>query len=118
MFGESMGTGRGGWRRPGGLLGACLVLAAGVVIPSAAYGRGGGGDPGSASVSGSSGSGPDPVLVRQAAFAAGLDSLHNVKVPEPSNLGDFVASRPMLIALGKALFWDMQVGSDGVACAS
>ena len=34
-------------------------------------------------------------------------------------LVDYVKSTPALIALGKALFWDMQVGSDGVqACAS
>jgi cytochrome c peroxidase len=51
-------------------------------------------------------------------MSAGLDSLARVVVPQPSNLGDFVASKPMLIALGKALFWDMQVGSDGQACAS
>jgi cytochrome c peroxidase len=34
-------------------------------------------------------------------------------------LNDFVKDRAMARALGKALFWDMQVGSDGVqACAS
>jgi hypothetical protein len=42
-----------------------------------------------------------------------------VPVPEPSNLSDFVADADAARALGKALFWDMQVGSDGVqACAS
>ena len=45
--------------------------------------------------------------------------LSAVKVPEPSNLDDFVKNKQAAIALGKALFWDMQVGSDGVqACAS
>ena len=45
--------------------------------------------------------------------------LRGVSVPGPSNLGDFVRDPDMAIALGKALFWDMQVGSDGVqACAS
>ena len=40
-------------------------------------------------------------------------------VPEPSNLALFVRNKPAAIALGKALFWDMQVGSDGIqACAS
>lgn len=40
-------------------------------------------------------------------------------VPGPSNLGDFVRDPAMARALGKALFWDMQVGSDGVqACAT
>jgi cytochrome c peroxidase len=45
--------------------------------------------------------------------------LRAVPVPGPANLGDFVRDPAMAIALGKALFWDMQVGSDGVqACAS
>jgi cytochrome c peroxidase len=39
--------------------------------------------------------------------------------PEPANLSEFVASKPLAIALGKALFWEMRVGSDGkTACAS
>ena len=38
---------------------------------------------------------------------------------EPTNLGDFVKDKAAAVALGKALFWDMSVGSDGVqACAS
>lgn len=46
-------------------------------------------------------------------------SLKTVPVPEPANLSDFVKDRNAAIALGKAFFWDMQVGSDGVtACAS
>lgn len=46
-------------------------------------------------------------------------SLKTVPVPEPVNLADFVSDRQAAILLGKALFWDMQVGSDGVqACAS
>ena len=46
-------------------------------------------------------------------------SLSQVPVPEPRNLGRFVTDRNAAIQLGKALFWDMQVGSDGVtACAS
>jgi cytochrome c peroxidase len=45
--------------------------------------------------------------------------LHTVQRPEPQNLGDFVANKAVAIALGKALFWDMNVGSDGkTACAS
>ncbi|MDH5323956.1 MAG: cytochrome C peroxidase [Gammaproteobacteria bacterium] len=52
------------------------------------------------------------------ARAFGLDSLATVAVPEPTNLGDFVVDKNAAIALGKALFWDMQVGSDGQACAS
>jgi cytochrome c peroxidase len=45
--------------------------------------------------------------------------LRAVLVPVPPGLDDFVADAAMARALGKALFWDMQVGSDGVqACAS
>ena len=40
-------------------------------------------------------------------------------VPLPTNLDEFIRDREAAIQLGKALFWDMQVGSDGVqACAS
>jgi cytochrome c peroxidase len=46
-------------------------------------------------------------------------SLRGVQVPEPPNLIDFIKNRTAAIQLGKALFWDMQVGSDGIqACAS
>ena len=45
--------------------------------------------------------------------------LRAVPVPTPSGLNDIVRDPAMARALGKALFWDMQVGSDGVqACAS
>src|SRR5262245_31136020 len=45
--------------------------------------------------------------------------LRAVAVPGPANLGDFVKNMAAARALGKALFWDMQVGSDGIqACAS
>jgi len=45
--------------------------------------------------------------------------LRQIAVPTPPNLNEFVKDPAMAIALGKALFWDMQVGSDGVqACAS
>ena len=46
-------------------------------------------------------------------------SLKTVPIPEPSNLMDFVQDRAAAIRLGKALFWDMQVGSDAVqSCAT
>lgn len=46
-------------------------------------------------------------------------SLKGVPRPEPPNLGEFVLNKSEAIALGKSLFWDMQVGSDGkTACAS
>jgi len=46
-------------------------------------------------------------------------SLKDVQVPEPSNLAVFVKDKTAAIKLGKSLFWDMQVGSDGLlSCAS
>jgi cytochrome c peroxidase len=40
-------------------------------------------------------------------------------VAEPSNLTDFVQNQTALLKLGKSLFWDMQLGSDGIqSCAS
>ena len=60
---------------------------------------------------------PNPPLSSDLANLPG--DLRAVQVPAPSNLGDFVKDPVMAVALGKALFWDMQVGSDGVqACAS
>ncbi|RMH95521.1 MAG: T9SS C-terminal target domain-containing protein [Calditrichaeota bacterium] len=45
--------------------------------------------------------------------------LSTLPIPEPPNLMDFVKDRDAAIRLGKAFFWDMQVGSDGIqACAS
>ncbi len=54
----------------------------------------------------------------------GLESLmvaiqNDGGVPLPSNLSTYVQDKEAAIQLGKALFWDMQVGSDAVqACAS
>ncbi|HKO69287.1 MAG TPA: cytochrome c peroxidase [Burkholderiaceae bacterium] len=49
----------------------------------------------------------------------GPGSLKRIAVPEPTDLGSYVRDRSAAIVLGKALFWDMQVGSDGiVACAT
>ena len=45
-------------------------------------------------------------------------SLKSVPVPEPRNLARYIKDRNAAIALGKALFWDMAVGSDGQACGS
>jgi cytochrome c peroxidase len=48
-----------------------------------------------------------------------IGSLKFVPIPEPAHLASFVTNKAAAIALGKALFWDMQAGSDGVtACAS
>jgi cytochrome c peroxidase len=46
-------------------------------------------------------------------------SLKTAVVPEPPNLANYVRNKTAAIQLGKALFWDMQLGGDGVqACAS
>lgn len=48
-----------------------------------------------------------------------LVPLAQVRVPEPPDLDRFVRDRTAAVQLGKALFWDVQVGSDGnQACAS
>ncbi|MFM7057700.1 MAG: cytochrome c peroxidase [Planctomycetota bacterium] len=45
--------------------------------------------------------------------------LSSTRVPLPDNLADFVQDKEKAILLGKALFWDMQVGGDGrTACAT
>jgi manganese oxidase len=47
------------------------------------------------------------------------ESLKGRQVPEPSNLSEFIRDKGAAIELGKALFWDMQVGSDNkVSCAT
>jgi cytochrome c peroxidase len=61
------------------------------------------------------GAAPD---VRTDAVNHGVGPLGEVPVPEPSQLADYVKNKQAAIALGKALFWDMQVGSDAQACAS
>ncbi|MBM3767308.1 MAG: DUF1929 domain-containing protein, partial [Acidobacteria bacterium] len=48
-----------------------------------------------------------------------IQSLRGVPVPDPAAINSYIKNRPAAVALGKALFWDMQVSSDGaVACAS
>ena len=49
----------------------------------------------------------------------GLAPLRNAVLPAPSGLSTYVQDNNSLVALGKALFWDVQAGSDGrMACAS
>lgn len=60
----------------------------------------------------------DPDGLRAEALAHDLGTLKGVPVPLPSQLDQFVKSREAAIRLGKALFWDEQAGSDGMACAS
>ena len=64
------------------------------------------------------------LLMSSAIFGAGesaaqVPALSSVPVPRPANLGDYVRDEQAARLLGKALFWDMQVGSDNVqACAT
>jgi len=53
------------------------------------------------------------------ANAQNLGSLKRVPAPQPSGVDRYVQDPDMLVVLGKALFWDMQTGSDGrTACAT
>jgi len=57
--------------------------------------------------------------VPDAAPSYQLASLKTVPIPKPSNLTEFVSSETAAVVLGKALFWDMQTGSDNTqSCAS
>src|SRR6476646_8570534 len=58
-------------------------------------------------------------IAGSAAWGQRAGSLKNVPVPQPTNIAQYVRDPVALVALGKALFWDMQVGSDGrLACAT
>jgi cytochrome c peroxidase len=46
------------------------------------------------------------------------NALHASDVPKVPGLDQYVQDGSVAVALGKALFWDMAIGSDGVACAS
>jgi cytochrome c peroxidase len=47
------------------------------------------------------------------------ESLKGQWVPRPTRLSDFVADGEALVTLGKSLFWDVGIGSDGqTACAT
>ena len=57
-------------------------------------------------------------LVAFAAWCQNLGSLKRVSVPQ-ADVSAYVADPNLLVVLGKALFWDMQLSSDGrVACAT
>ncbi len=48
-----------------------------------------------------------------------LRSLKSIAVPKPPDLSRYVRDEKALVALGKALFWDVQLSSDNrVACAT
>jgi len=68
----------------------------------------------------------DSTALRAAALQC-TNSLKTVTVPEPSNFNVFIrpdtcfpqpCGKAALQSLGKAVFWDQQLGSDGQACAS
>ncbi|PIL38708.1 cytochrome-c peroxidase [Massilia psychrophila] len=59
-----------------------------------------------------------PDLLRAKALNMGINSLKTVKVADAPTFKQFVVDRTKLQQLGKALFWDQQVGSDGQSCAS
>src|SRR3989449_849086 len=82
---------------------AAAALVVGAQHPSVALAKGGANDGGAAGVGGG---------------GNGLASLKTVAIPRPTNLARFVKDEQAAIALGKALFWDQQVGSDGQSCAS
>ncbi|MCY3014456.1 MAG: cytochrome C peroxidase [Planctomycetota bacterium] len=60
----------------------------------------------------------DPSGLRAEAKYFRLNSLKTVTVPIPSDIGLYIKDQRAAIALGKAFFWEQQVGSDGMACAS
>src|SRR4051812_8697954 len=48
-----------------------------------------------------------------------IATLKGLAVPQPAGLAQYVSDPQALFVLGKALFWDVQVGSDGrTACAT
>jgi cytochrome c peroxidase len=50
---------------------------------------------------------------------ADMIPLNQVPIPQPPNLAQFVKNTNAAVRLGKAFFWDMQAGSDGIqACAT
>ena len=55
-------------------------------------------------------------------MAGGLASLKKVRIPKVPGLlqgsHPIVRNEAMAVALGKALFWDVTLGNDGMACAS
>lgn len=58
-------------------------------------------------------------IIAEGEVASLLRTLKGVTIPAPANLEEFIRDRQAAIALGKALFWDMQVGSDGItSCAT
>ncbi len=87
---------------------AAVLLVAGVAALSLAMAHGS--SSGSNDNGGSDGGDEEP---------APIQSLKRMKIPLPRNLNEFIDDRDAAIQLGKALFWEVRVGSDNkTACAS
>ncbi len=62
---------------------------------------------------------PEPVREAVEDRSSPLAALDSIPVPLPDDLDSYVKDKNAAILLGKSLFWDAQVGSDGkVACAT
>lgn len=60
--------------------------------------------------------GPAPVAVPDVPSIP--DALSSKSVPSVPGIEEYIQDSAAAVALGKALFWDTAIGSDGVACAS
>jgi cytochrome c peroxidase len=105
---------------PGGRLVGLVLASAGIVLlglASAPLLAGAQADP----VCNTQGTNSPCTFMPEAEQGVPLASLKTVTKPDDPQLADggrFVRNQTALIALGKAFFWDQQVGSDGQACAS
>lgn len=59
------------------------------------------------------------ILLMFSAGQAPAVSLKSIPIPEPPAIWNFIRNEAAAVQLGKALYWDMQLGSDGMtACAT
>src|SRR6266850_7474812 len=58
---------------------------------------------------------PEPPVLP---ITRGLGTLKQVSLPPIPGLEKFVADSNALVRLGKAMFWDQNVGSDGASCGT
>ena len=70
----------------------------------------------------STSTGSEGAVIAEVMMSAPVEApkaLETIPVPLPADLDKYVANKEQAIALGKALFWDMQAGGDGkTACAT
>ncbi|HXB71167.1 MAG TPA: cytochrome c peroxidase [Candidatus Acidoferrales bacterium] len=105
--------------------GVAVLLMASGANPAAAFDGGGnsGGGKGGATSGGSGGNDGGLTSGGGGGNSGGGGgtpaSLKTVAIPAPPDLATYVRDQSTLVALGKSLFWDMQVGNDGKqACAT